>query len=149
MALMTRRENGPTAIYRARDPFALARELFGWDPMGVTGGQTSAFIPVFEVAETNNEYVVRADVPGVKEGDIDVSLHGNVLTISGTRQSQERREGETFYIQERQYGSFSRAFVLPDECDAEKVEAALKEGVLTVNVPKREQAKPRRIALKK
>lgn len=147
MSLITRRENGPTQTYRSRDPMALARELFGWDPFAAS--RPSAFSPQFEVKETEDHYLIRADLPGVQESAVDVSLHGNVLTISGSRQAEERKEAETYYVFERQYGSFSRAFALPDEADPEKVEAGLKEGVLSVRVGKRAHAKPRKIELKK
>jgi HSP20 family protein len=147
MAVITRRENASTPT-RARDPFAsLARELFGWDPYATA--RPSAFTPHFEVKETEDHYLVRADLPGVKESDVDLSLHGNVLTISGSRAAEERNQQETYYVYERQYGSFSRAFSLPEEADPEKVEAALKDGVLAVRIAKRAHAKPRRIELKK
>ena len=145
MALV-RRETPATARY-GRDPFAFARDLFNWDPFVATGG--NAFAPSFEVKETPDSYVVRADLPGVKEEDVDVSLHNGVLSIAGRRTAEERKEGESYFLYERQYGSFSRAFALPDTADGERVEAKLDNGVLTVNIGKRAEAKPRKISLKK
>jgi HSP20 family protein len=136
---------------RARDPFALARSLFGFDPFFSTETMRpkSSFVPSFEVKETDEGYVLKADLPGVKEEDLDVSLHGNVLTVSGRRQSEERKEGETYYLYERQYGSFSRSFSLPEEANGEAVDASLKEGVLTLTVGKKAESKPRKISIHK
>ena len=147
MSLALRRDSGnQTARYTTRDPFAFARELLSWDPFTA---RPSAFAPTFEVKETADAYVVRADLPGVKEEDLDVSVHNNVLSISGARQAEERKEGESYFLYERQYGSFSRSFGLPDAADPEKVDAKLADGVLTLTVGKRVEAKPRKIALKK
>jgi len=92
---------------------------------------------------------VKADVPGVEEKDLDVSLHNGVLTISGHRASEEKKEGEAFALYERQYGSFSRSFSLPDTADGDRVEAKLDAGVLTLTIWKKAEAKPRKIELKK
>ena len=146
MTLVTRRETNGNRI--ARDPFALARDLFGWDLYG-EGNRPSAFTPRFEVKERDDAFVIAADVPGVKEEDVDISLHEGVLSISGTRTSEQKKEGEAFYVYERQFGSFSRSFSLPESADAEKVEARLEQGVLHLTIGKKVQAKPRKIELKK
>jgi len=140
---IVRRENAPV---RYRDPFSLARDLFGWDPF--TQNRVTAFAPSFEVKETSDQFLVRADLPGVKEADLDVSLHNGVLSITGSRSAEERREGETYYLYERQFGSFSRSFALPDTADGDKVDARLEAGVLTVAIGKRAEAKPRKISVK-
>jgi HSP20 family protein len=142
---VVRRDSNTPARY-SRDPFAFARDLFGWEPFY---GTREAFSPSFEVKETSDQFVVRADLPGVEEKNVDISLHNGVLSISGTRASEQRNEGEAFYVHERQFGSFSRSFALPDTADGEKVEAALTGGVLTVTIGKRTEAKPRKIAFKK
>lgn len=136
----------PNGTVRYRDPFALARDLFNWDPFVQ---RPSAFVPSFEVKETEDSFVVRADLPGVKESDLDISLHNGVLSVSGTRTAEERREGESYYLYERQYGSFSRAFSLPETADGERIDAQLVEGVLTLTIGKRVEAKPRKINIKK
>lgn len=147
MSLTLRRENtNNTSRYIARDPFALARELFAWDPYARS---SSAFTPTFDVKETAEAFVVRADLPGVAEKDVDVSVHNGVLTITGARQAEERKEGESFYLYERQFGSFSRSFALPDTADAERIEAKLVNGVLELSIGKRAEAKPRKISLNK
>lgn len=153
MSLVTRRENGnrSAASSSARDPFALARELFGWDPYGY-GGRTAgaqAFTPAFEVRERPDAFLLRADLPGVKEADIDVSVNNGVLTVSGVRNQEDRQEGESYYLFERSYGNFTRSFALPDTADTDKIDAQLDDGVLTLTISKKVQAKPRKIELKK
>ena len=152
MSLLAR-TNGNTSTqspsrYVARDPFQVARDLLSWDPF-FGNRQVSAFVPAFEVKETNDAFVLKGDIPGVAESDLDLAVHNNVLTISGTRHSEERKEGESFALYERQYGSFSRSFSLPDTADGERVEAKLESGVLTLTIWKKAEAKPRKIALKK
>lgn len=150
MALVTRTSgsssNAPTRY--SRDPFQVARDLLSWDPF-FGGRQTSAFVPAFEVKENNEAFFVKADVPGVAEGDLDIAVHNNVLTVSGTRHAEERKEGEAFALYERQYGSFTRSFALPDTADGERIEAKLDAGVLHLTIWKRAEAKPRKIELKK
>ena len=142
------RTNGNGTRSVARDPFAMARELLSWDPF-FAGRQVTAFSPAFEVKETTDAFVLRADLPGVVDKDLDISLHNNVLTVSGSRSAEERKEGETYALYERQYGSFSRSFSLPDIADSEKIDAKLDAGVLTLTIGKRVEAKPRKIALGK
>jgi HSP20 family protein len=139
--------NTPTR-YVARDPFQVARDLLSWDPF-FGNRQVSAFIPACEVKETNEAFVLKADNPGVAESDIDIAVHNNVLTVSGTRNAEERKEGDSFALYERQYGSFTRSFSLPDTADGERVEAKLDSGVLHLTIWKKAEAKPRKIALKK
>ena len=147
MANITRR-NGDY-----RDPLSLAREVFGFDPFGsmdwpvartMTGG---TFTPSFEVVEREEGYVFTADVPGVREQDLDVTVQDGQLIVSGARNADERREGENYYLYERRFGNFTRAFKLPDNADENRVEAHLENGVLTVAVGKRESARPRKITL--
>jgi HSP20 family protein len=148
MALALRTNNNSTSTTRYRDPFAMARELLSWDPF-FSGRPASAFSPAFEVKETTDEFVLKADLPGVTDADLDIGVHNNVLTVSGSRQAEERKEGESYALYERQYGSFSRSFALPDLADGEKIDAKLENGVLTLTIGKKAEAKPRKIALKK
>jgi HSP20 family protein len=152
MSLLARSTNGngstAPARYVARDPFQMARDLLAWDPF-FGGRQVSPFVPAFEVKETTETFVLKADVPGVAESDLDIAVHNNVLTISGTRHAEERKETDSFALYERQYGSFSRSFSLPDTVDGERVEAKLEGGVLAVTIWKKAEAKPRKILLKK
>ncbi len=147
MALVTRRDS--TGNRMARDPFALARDLFALDLFDNNGRAPNAFMPRFEVKERGETFEIHADVPGVKEEDLDVSLHDGVLSISGHRSAEPKQDGESYFVYERQFGTFSRSFSLPDIADAEKVNAKLSNGVLTVTIGKRPEAKPRKIALKR
>jgi HSP20 family protein len=149
MSLVARTNSTTPARYTVRDPFQFARDLLSWDPFFAGTRQTSAFVPAFEVKETNDAFILKGDLPGVAEADLDIAVHNNVLTVSGSRQSEDRKEGESFALYERQYGSFSRSFSLPDTADGERVEAKLDAGVLTLTIWKKAEAKPRKIALKK
>ena len=148
LALRTNGTSNGTSTTRYRDPFAMARELLSWDPF-FGGRPQTAFSPAFEVKETTESFVLKADLPGVAEADLDIGVHNSVLTVSGSRQAEERKEGETFALYERQYGSFSRSFALPEMADGERIEAKLDNGVLTLTIAKKAAAKPRKIALKK
>jgi HSP20 family protein len=139
------RTNGNTTKV-SRDPYSLARELLGWDPFS---RPASAFSPAIEVKETADSFVLKADVPGVDEKDLDVAVHNGTLTVSGSRSAEDRREGESYALYERQFGSFSRSFALPEMADGDRVEAKLVNGVLTLTIAKRAEAKPRKIAITK
>jgi HSP20 family protein len=139
---------------RGVDPFEMMRDLLQWDPFrelsrGVAGGGAVAgFIPSFEVKETKDSYVFKADLPGVKQEDLNISLTGNRLTVSGQRQAEKRDESDTHYVYERSFGSFSRSFTLPEGIDVDHVQAELKDGVLNVVVPKKPEVQPKRILVK-
>ena len=138
------RTNGGNKV--TRDPYSFARDLFfGWDPF--FGREPSAFAPTFEVKETAEAFLIKADLPGVEEKNLDINLHNGVLTVAGHRDSEERKEGETYALYERQYGSFTRSFSLPDLADGDKIQAKLENGVLTLAVPKKAEAKPKKISI--
>jgi HSP20 family protein len=132
-----------------RDPFAFARNLLTWDPFARSEERPGGFAARFEVKETEDAFQLIGDFPGLKEEDLDISLDGDVITVSGARRAEDKKEGETYYVYERQYGSFSRSFRLPDHADRDQVNANLDAGVLTVTIPKKEASKPRKIALTK
>jgi len=138
----------PPARQVARDPFHMARELLGWDPF-VGGRPSTAFAPAFEVKETPDAFVLKADLPGVAEADLEIAVHNNVLTVSGSRAAEERKDGENFALYERKFGAFSRSFSLPELADGERISAKLDAGVLTLTVAKKTEAKPRKIPLMK
>lgn len=130
------------------DPF---RDFARWDPfteMAPLLPQTPGFWPAFEVKETADSYLFKADLPGVKESDLEVTMTGNRLTISGTRNEEKEEQSETYYACERQYGAFNRSYTLPEGIDAEHIHAALQAGVLTVAVPKTPEAQPKKIPVK-
>ncbi len=104
--------------------------------------------PVIDVAEQEGSITVRAEVPGCKADDIDISVHGNVLTISGEKKLQEEKKEKGYYHMESSYGSFRRDLTLPDDVDPDKVEATYKDGVLSINLPKTEKAKAIKVKIK-
>jgi HSP20 family protein len=134
------------------EPFRLMRDLMSWDPFAEmlpsVRGESVTFTPRFEVKESKDAYVFKADLPGIEEKDVDIQLTGNRLTVSGKREAEQREEYHTYYAYERTYGTFSRSFTLPDGADVEHAEADMKNGVLTISVPKKPEHQPRKIALK-
>lgn len=139
----------PTNVW---EPFRTMRQLMGWDPFREIEMMPllnePSFAPAFEVKETKDGYMFKADVPGVKESDIEVTMTGNRLSISGKREEEKKEQTDTFYTYERSYGSFQRTFTMPDGVDASTVHADLKDGVLTVGMKKRPEAQPQKIAVK-
>jgi HSP20 family protein len=132
------------------EPFRVMREVLHWDPLrevDATFGNSAAFAPSFDVKETKDAYVFRADLPGVKQEHLEISLTGNRLSVSGHREQDKRAESERYYAAERSYGSFSRSFTLPDGTDGDNVSADLKNGVLVINVPKKPEVQPRKITI--
>jgi HSP20 family protein len=152
--IIKKREGELPAFSTGMDPLHLVRDFFRWDPFrqmvpGLFGAaEERTFLPSFEVKETKDGYLFKADLPGVKEEDIDISLTGNRLTVSGKRESEEGESGETYYTYERSYGSFSRSFTLPEGIDADHVKADLKEGVLSLLLPKKPELQPKKVSLK-
>ncbi len=109
---------------------------------------TAAQPLALDLVEETDKYIVKASVPGVKPEDVEVTLNNNVLTIKGeTKEENEKKEGE-YHMRERRYGSFYRSVTLPANVKAEKIEAVNENGVLTLTLPKAEEAKPKRIAVK-
>lgn len=148
------------AIQRAGDPVLafqqemnrLFDEFFGrsaLEPFGAFREGWDAFSPRVDVAETDKEIVVSAELPGLDEKDIDVSLSNDQLVIRGVKKEEKEEQGRSYYRAERSYGSFVRSIPLPDEVEADQVNAAFTKGVLTVTLPKTGKAKTRkRIAIK-
>jgi len=106
------------------------------------------FWPVLDIAERDDEVLVKAEIPGMKAEDIDISVQGNVLTISGEKKESKEDKGEEYYHVERRYGTFRRDVNLSSAVDVDKIKAEYRDGVLTITLPKTEQAKPKRIAVK-
>lgn len=105
----------------------------------------TAWAPSVDIYETPNELVVKADLPEVDEKDIDVRVENNLLTIHGERKFDKSVSEDNYLRIERAYGTFSRSFSLPNTVNAEAIRAEYKNGVLTVNLPKREESKPRQV----
>ena len=118
----------------------LSRGLFRETPSGV--------FPLMNVTEDQDKYYVRAELPGLKADELDISVTGDTLSISGERKLPVENEKAQYHRREREAGSFSRIVSLPAQVDTGKVEAACSDGILTVVLPKAEEAKPKKIAIK-
>jgi HSP20 family protein len=154
MANLVRRNQGSVPQQGGEwDPFRMMRELLSMDPFSqmmpsLAQRDIDVFAPRFDVKETKDAYIFKADLPGVREEDLDITLTGSRLTISGKREAESRDESDRWYAYERSYGSFSRSFTLPEGIDGEHVDADLKNGELTVRVSKAPEHQPRKISLK-
>ena len=104
-----------------------------------------AWSPAVDIFDKGAEVVIHAELPGIKKEDIDVHVENNVLTIRGKKERNEETKEEGYYRTERSYGSFSRSFNLSSSVDVTKIGAEYKDGVLTLSLPKAEEAKPRQI----
>jgi HSP20 family protein len=118
-------------------------------PQPGNGGQGSLrrWIPAMDVVETDEHFVLRADLPGLSENDVNIELEDNVLTVSGERKAEHEQRGEGYYRVERASGSFSRSLTLPEGVDADAIQARFENGVLEVRIPKPEQHKPRKVQI--
>ena len=112
------------------------------------GESMRGFNPTVDVSESDEAYTISAELAGLDEKDVEVSLENNVLILSGEKKSEHEDKSESYYPVERSYGSFKRSFALPAEVDPDKVEASFKNGVLTVTLPKTEHGQTKRIEVK-
>ena len=116
-----------------------------YDPLRQVGQRVAEWLaPASEAAASEDAYRIAVELPGVEEKDIDLSVDNGVVTLKGEKRSEREERGERWYFSERQYGSFGRSFRLPPDADTGKVDAHLKDGVLTVTVPKTAPEKPER-----
>ena len=123
--------------------FPAMRRMFEPEPAasGMTGFTFAA--PVVDLSEDDTSYKITAELPGIEAKDLDVSVSGDLLVIKGEKRHEQERKDKTYHFSERSYGSFQRAFALPDGVDRDKIAADLSKGVLTVTLPKTaEAAKP-------
>ena len=107
--------------------------------------RTGDWAPRVDIAETDAEFVIKAEVPEVKKEDVKVTVDNGVLTVTGERKQEKEEKGKKFHRVERYYGSFSRSFTLPDNVDKTKVKATFKDGMLTLALPKTEEVKAKAI----
>ena len=103
--------------------------------------------PLLDIAETEEAVMVKAELPGVAQGDLDVSITGNVLTIKGEKKHEAEENGKTYHRVERRYGTFHRSLQLGQQIDTAKVKAEFKDGVLKLTLPKAEEAKPKKLKI--
>ena len=143
----------PTRI----DPFAEFDLFRDWSrPIGISrlmrealrGTEACRWMPPVDIAETDEKYSITVELPGTAKEDVNVECHDNVLTIKGEKKSEREEKTEQRHVVERRYGSFSRAFTLPSDATGEQVKATFREGVLTVEIPKAEERKPKVVDIK-
>ena len=106
------------------------------------------WVPAMDLVEYDDHFVLRADLPGMTEADVNIEVRDNTLTLSGERRAEHEDRQGGFYLLERQFGKFSRALSLPDGINADAIEAKFADGVLEVWIPKPEERKPRKIEIK-
>jgi HSP20 family protein len=108
----------------------------------------SYWTPAVDIAELENEYVVKVELPGVSKDDVKITLESNVLTIRGEKKQEKEAKDGNYHRVERSYGSFQRSFTLPTTVKNDKIDAVYKDGILTITLPKAEEAKPKQIEVK-
>lgn len=125
-------------------------ELFErpWPPWGRAAEEEKGWMPALDVFEKEDKLVVKAELPGMKEEDIEVSVSGDTLNIKGEKKSESEVKEENYYRSERSYGSFFRSVPIPSTVDAKKIEANYEDGVLEVTLPKIATEKPKKVAVK-
>ena len=139
------RWNPTTAYLTNREPFfRLFDSFFNSDAQGE---ETRAWVPPVDIQENGDAYLFHAELPGMSKEDIHITLENSVLRVSGERKFEKDAKKENYHRVERTYGTFTRTFTLPTQVDPDKVQAVFENGILTIVVPKAEQAKPRRIAI--
>jgi len=109
---------------------------------------TSYFAPAVDIAEQENEYVVKVELPGVAKDEVKISVESNILTIKGEKKQEKEEKNKNFHRVERSYGSFQRSFTLPSTVKNDKIDAVFNNGILTITMPKSEEAKPKQIEVK-
>lgn len=139
----------PTASFVPyRDPFARLLEGFLGENLAPSEDVSNrTWMPAVNIRETDHAFFVEAELPGMTKEDIDITLENNILKLSGERRFEKDVSEKNYHRVERSYGNFLRTFSLPSEVEAEGVKASFKDGVLTIEIPKAEQAKPRKIAI--
>lgn len=137
------------------DFFGIQREINRVFDNFIRGGtqadeafQNSYWTPAVDIAELDNEYVVKMELAGVNKDDVKISLESNILTIKGEKKQEKEERNKNVHRVERSYGSFQRSFTLPTTVKSDKIDAVFKEGVLSVSLPKAEEAKPKQIEVK-
>jgi HSP20 family protein len=118
-----------------------------FDTPSANGGTNRRWIPSMDLVESEDHYVLRADLPGVSQEDVNIEVENDVLTISGERKADHHESTSGFMRMERAFGAFSRSLTLPKGVDPEAVTASFVDGVLTLQIPKPEAARPRRIQI--
>ncbi len=118
---------------------------FGWGLQPAEGLDDATWTPKVDIYETENSYVLNAELPGLTKEEINIDVNDNTLTLKGEKKFEEKVQKDSYVRVERSYGNFARSFVLSDDVDTEGITANYKEGVLELTLPKKEEAKPKEI----
>ena len=145
MELMPWRPFGELTTLR-REMDNLWNRFFG--EASVSRGEGKTWLPSMDVSETDNEILIKAELPGMEAKDVSVSLVGDLLTVKGERKEEKEEKGEKQHYKEISYGSFERSIRIPVTIKAEKVDANFDKGILTIKLPKSEEAKKKEIQVK-
>jgi len=135
------------------DIFTMQREMNKMFDNFFRGGDepgllSSTWMPAVDVAEEDNEYVVKIELPGVNKEDVKITLESNILTIRGEKKAEKETKDKNYHRMERSYGSFQRSFTLPTSVKNDKIDAEYRDGILSITLPKAEEAKPKQIEVK-
>ncbi len=117
-------------------------------PVNTESDTPTTWTPRVDLSETESDFVIALDLPGLKKEDVTINFESDMLTISGERREESTREDVNYYRTERFYGRFSRSFTFPKSVDIDKIDAGFEDGVLTIKVPKAAESKPRKIQIK-
>jgi len=123
----------------------LFEDFFG---TSTEGAKLTEWSPLVDIKEEDNGFKVKVDLPGMDKDDICIEVDGNRLAISGERKFEQEEKKENYHFVERSYGKFYRSFTLPAIVQADKIDATYKDGVLEVNLPKKEEVKPKKVTIK-
>jgi HSP20 family protein len=132
-------------MFPVRDMFD---RFFDDERVGNILSEDKSFVPAFDIAESDTEYSVIAELPGIDEKDIDVTLTDGILTIKGEKKQETEEKDGTYHRIERRYGSFQRSFRMPEGVQGDKIDATYKDGVLKLMIPKSETSEVKKIEIK-
>jgi len=135
-------------VYRLQDRMNRIFEDALGRPVDDADFFVGAWTPAVDILETEDELVLRAELPGMKAEDVDIRIENSTLTLRGERKFEAKEDKVNFHRRERIYGAFSRSFTLPSTVEQEKVTAEFKDGILQLSLPKKEETKPRQITIK-
>lgn len=133
------------------------RVLFNWsdslfdellNSRGLFNLSKGSWYPQVDIEETENDYVLRMELPGMKKEDLHIAFQDDVLTVSGEKKDERASDETNYHLNERRYGKFERSFRINSEIDSEKIEAGFKNGILQIDLPKAETVKPKQIEVK-
>lgn len=133
------------------DVVSMQREInnmfdrFFGDDVATDSAKLTTWAPAVDIAEHDDEYVVKVELPGVAKDEVKITLESNILTISGEKRQDKESKKENVHRMERVYGSFQRSFTLPSTVRSEKIDAFFRDGILNISLPKAEEAKPKQI----